>query len=389
MASLLEVIDWDNLDSSELTTACKLLMSATQERFSLALMAIDEGVQNTGVSTFLYDSFDWGSNSPVYRLQDGDPLILPDQVITDMISKTAQFYADLVKIGDEIGSTSSLGTAKKTLSDTADDPGTYPNRLLEIAGYEDYPDFSSTVTTHEVKKWFDILAVMTHIFRRDSKSFVDPNGNLLIQGEFDNVKIGTAFTIGGAKEYGSDPPVTNATTTPWNDFITGHNLLFPGGADTDDIFNPSGVSSITNDGLRYNFRAVNGSTNYHVWQKSFTVTIVLDYAGMKGELGFTGLPLDYQTPGRMNIVSNSVESTFTAASFREVDLEIYYVQFTESWASDEVSLEIDDGITKAVIPSTIPAPTPSVSSRVDVQFDELDVIENWNGDGGFDYYTNF
>jgi hypothetical protein len=387
--SLLAVIDFEDLSTCEYSILVKTILSATQERYSISRVNIDGDSQPfTGAETFA--RFKYGTNDAKYKFNEGDPVIFNRDLMVDLIENAADDYADLEKIYDEIGS-EQIDFIQKRLGLDADDDETYESRLMEVAEEEEYPDFQ-IISSHDVGIWYNLIKQLTHILRFYTKSSADRVGDyakLNLIGGFDTTNAGTILTPQGARDYGSDPSVLNTNTTPWTDWKTAHDNLFSGD-DTGDAFDQAGTYLPTDPANeRYRLRASIGGSNYHVWLKAFSIQYEVDFSGIKDFLGNEGLPLDFARLNIMEIAQNTVATAdgWTAASFRENEDEVYEEVLSETWDGDTVKIDIDDGITKAVIPSSLPT-TTGQSNDIYVRFGDIHsgFIENWDGEGGFDYF---
>jgi hypothetical protein len=383
-ASLFAVIDWDNMTYNELVTACKLLMSATQERVTIGQMPLNQKLGSN------LDVFDWGNNTPAYKLSDGDPLILPNSTIESMLNTIAANYVDIAKTEDFIGdSVSFIGGMVKRLNASADDPS-YPNRLLELAGYTSYPDFSDTVTTHEVKKWYDILGIAKYVGRtKNISTTTNTYTRVRVDGEMDKTNSGATNYLNWSEAYGTSPASGRTTTsTEWSNFDTAHADLFGEG---DEEFWFEEGEGVGQDFRRvYTYRAEYDSTGYNCWARGLKYSMVLDYSLLHTNAGGSGLPISYKAYSLLDFTIDGTDTTngFTAPTFNKTEDVIYEATLTTSTASAVVTVTETPEINEAGIPSTAPTPASTTTSRAFVeQYMNNFLIEDWDGDGGFEYYT--
>lgn len=383
-ASLFAVIDWDNMTYNELVTACKVLMSATQERVTIGQMPLNQKLGSN------LDVFDWGNNTPAYKLEDGDPLILPNSTIQSMLSTIATNYVDLTKTEDAIGSgVSFIGGMVKRLNAAADNP-IYPNRLLELAGYTSYPDFSDIVTTHEVKKWYDILGVARYVARtKNISTTTNVYTRVRVDGEIDKTNAGGTDFFNWSEAYGTSPPSGRTTTsTEWTNFDSAHGIIFAQG-DSEYWFE-EGEAEGQDFRRVYTYRAEYDSTGYNCWARAFEYVLELDYSLFHTNAGGSGLPLSYKAYSLLDFVTDGTDTGngFTAPTFAKTEDLIYEASLSTSTAVDVVTITENTEITPAGIPATAPTPASATVSRAYVeQYMNNFFIEDWDGDGGFDYYT--
>lgn len=412
-ASLLADIDWTNLDSAEMTTAVKVLCIAMQERFNIGAMNMDGTYSTSGTPAnpsddTLKDMFPYKTNTPRWPLNDGDPLIdyTNNQAAQDdlvhLIQNAAQHYADIEKWNDAATNKDS-GDTRFVLSGAADAPGTYDNRLLEVTGYTTYPDLT-VMAPEEVKKLYDMVVIMRYVVR-NTQATLRSNVHRVFGGEFDVSQAGN-FSEGddgdGANYYNSGSssdvtPITN--TTPYSAFETGNSNLFGSSAASFDESTDSGTYEPPFFGgvdQPYYIKLVvtSGKAGYRNLIRAFQTHFVIDWATPKTAVGFIGKPLEYKTQNNMTSLTNTFPTGFDTnfnypATTTAVD-ERYWETVTISTTLEVVTVKRDN----LLVGVTLPAAPNSLAASDVIEVDPrmggnliVFQLEDWDGDGGFEYYT--
>jgi hypothetical protein len=413
--SLLAGIDWTNLSSAELTTAVKVLCQALQERFNIGAMRIDGTYLTSGTvanpsDNTLKNMFPYKTNSPRWPLNDGDPLVnftdsnlAAQDDLNHLILNAAQHYADIERWNDAATNKDS-DTTLFVLSATDTDDPQYPTRLHEVTGYTTYPDLS-VMAPEEIKKLYDMVVEMRYVLRNPDPT-ARSNVHRVFKGEFDtsqsNFYVAEDNVGDGANYYnsGSASGIPIATTGPYSNFKTGNSNLFTTLSTSFDESTDSGTHEppfyhgIDNPYYIWHRRFTADGLKYTNFIKSFLTYYVVDWATPQTAVGFTGKPVDYKG---QNLISNLVETFPTGndtnfqfpASTTAVN-QRYWETLTDTAVGDVVTLKRDNllvGVTLPATPSTIPNNDSikvevTVNSNLCVQY-----LEDWDGDGGFEYYT--
>lgn len=391
--SPLAQIDWTDLDSADMPLAVSLLMSATQERYSIACIDIDGGMRS-GQSITRLDKFPYKDNDPDYTTNSGDPMWNITTTVTNLIGNMIKFYADIEK-WDDAATDLSSETTKYNLSMTADDSGTYSNRLFEVTGYTSYPDLS-VYAPEEVKKWYDMITVCKHVLR--NHGVVDDNYYRIFKGVFDveGTDAGTA-TIDGAEIYAVEVDVSS--TTEYTDYKADQDALFgtkpttfdesvdtgtyPPSDNADEVFR----TSITR-------HASPSETEYTCWTRAWQITYVIDFADMRTTVGFAGRPLSYKNQTRLETLGENFptgeDTNFQfPASVTGID-QRYYTTNTVTQVSDKDEIEVDHLLSAVTLPTNITDLSANevveVNAYLRAGLTEY-FLEFWDAEDGFDYYT--
>lgn len=399
-SSLLSVIDWDNLDKAELTTACKLLMSATQERFSIGDLKIDASGSQQASSPY-NDIFPYGSNTPKYRLDSGDPLIIDSAELETMLKEAARNYFDrtlwLAELGGTAVDMNSVALYHPT-NNNAVDSVTYSSRLLELAGHTDYPDFSETVTTSEVKKWYDIITQMKYCHRIMVATSRGDEYECYKVGEFDvelNAPVtGDPGARGPAeKDYGTGDGLTLPTGTEYSNFKTAFDSL-PNEDNEDSEYNPVGTYSPNSPYYMRVYKSGSIPGIYHCTLCYYSLRHEIDYASIHSDLGISGMPKDLFRHNLYSITSSVYDdATFTAPTYSENENETYESDLTETKVGTVLELEEPLPISSfGAVATSIAANTTAGTAKqwkedVTITEQPYRFIEFWDYEGGFDYYT--
>jgi hypothetical protein len=392
-ASLLDGIDFDNLPSEVPAVAIKKLAIATQERFNIAIVRTN-GTKSSFFNT-IFKYFPYGANTnPEYVLNEGDPIPDLTSEIETLLGFCANLYADVEK-WDDAATNLETGSTSYRLSDTADDSGTYDNRLFEITGYTSYPDLS-VYAKEEVKKWYDMLTELKYIHR--SSGFNLGTGSYhIFKGEFDvgtNPFYSTDDPLGiDANFYGIDETDPNledpSNTTPYTDMVTANTNYQ---TSTAAIHNEDIDGSFTYDTSPYSVRfRRDGSGDYISCLRAFTDTHVLNWANIRSTVGMTGKPVSYKRQARVTISETFPTGEDTNMSYpysTTGDNQRFYCDLSITEVSDTTEIEIDLDIN----PATMPANLTDIGANELVQVSTTvsypgNWLENWDGEGGFDYYT--
>jgi len=413
-ASPLAQIDWTNLQSADLPLAIKLLATATQERFNIATVDRDGGMRSvvTIGTLSLTDRrrFPYKTNTPLISMNEGDPIFDFTFTVGDLLDKMIRLYADIEKW--DTADTDSEGNADTyTLYGDADDPGTYDNRLFEITGYTSYPDLSVYAAV-EVKKWYDMLVVLKYIFRQ---SGLRGDDYLIYNGVFD-VEAEAFFSsnIDGAEYFVSqvnpqdNPETPIADSTVYDAFEDANVALFGTLPDQFDESTDTGTTppepfeSESGDGSTiYNLLASRSSDEYVSWLRAWETTYVADWTDSIAAVGFTGKPLSYKNQIRAVFTASSSVPSFTPViTYPEsttADFERYYTSNVVTRVGDIDKIAVDQKLTPITVPTSLSAFTGNnqevladitlQGSSDTLEFSDFQFLEDWNGEGGFEYYT--
>jgi len=418
--SPLAQIDWTDLDSADLPLAVSLLAVATQERFNIGTVSKSGGLR-TALGAFTLsdrDIFPYKSNDPDWTLNDGDPL-------GDFTDEVASLLADIIKVFADTEKWDDAATNKETnsniyvLDGVADAPGTYDNRLFEVTGYTSYPDLS-VYAAEEVKKWYDMIAVCTTIFRR---SGIDNDDYFIYDGVFDTESVGFfAGNPDGAEYFTAqvnpkdNPRTPIADNTVYAAFDTANTALF---GTTPDQFDESTDTGTTppdrtggGSGIGPRFYDMDATVSrlpddYFNWEKSWKVTYVADWTDSIAAIGFTGKPLSYKNQLKADHTTVSFNSSFTPVvtfpASTTADLQRYYTTNVVTQSGNKDIIAVDHLLSPITVPATVAALNATaiivnsgvavggninvVSGIGDAQFSDTQFLELWNGEGGFDSYT--
>ena len=407
-ASLLAGIDWTDLDSAEMTTAVRILCIAMQERFNIGAMRYDGTYFAAGTvadpsDNILKDMFPYKSNTPRWPLNDDDPLVdyttgfaAQDNLI-HLIQNTAQKYADIEKWNDAATDKDS-GDTLYTLWGAADAPGTYDNRLLEVTGYTTYPDLS-VMAPEEVKKLYDMVVVMRYVVRSTQDNFFNQtvwsNMEREFNGEFDISETG-AFGDGDngkqADYYGSVSDISPITdVTSYTDFETGNSNLF--GSSSASYNAGTAQPFYLGHARPYYIKLIVGSGYYRNLIRAAQTSFLIDWAVPRAIMGFVGSPLEYKTQANMVALTNTFPTGFDTnfdypASTTTTD-QRYWETVSTSTASDIATVERDNLLVSVTLPAS---PSSLATNDTIVVNPEMSttlahtMLEDWGGDGGFEYY---
>lgn len=397
--SLLAGYNWSDLAAEEITTAVKALAIATQERFVCSSCRVNGTFQTSGTPSddSLKNIFPYKSNSSVkWKLNDGDPLPDLSGDVQDLLSQMLNNFIDFDKQDNLLGTNSTL---LKTFASAADAPGTYDNRLFEKTGYTSWPDLS-VYDKREVKKWYDMLTTLKWSWRAYGGG-VSPTADTHVEfnGVFDTEQA-KFYTVdqNGAEMYGIDntnyEPVTN--TTPYSNFKTDLAALF--GTTTDSYNNYSGSGTYEPDqNYPYNLRIARQSTDgdYMCWNASFYPTYILDWDSIETATGLTARPIGHKMYVIISQLVNSFPSghdtNFAYPSTTTAEDELYEATCTLNRVSnvDEVAIDLD--FSPVDVPTNITdiaaGESITVKATIAGMGGQFVIFENWDGDGGFEYYT--
>ena len=296
----------------------------------------------------------------------------------------------------------------------ADAPGTYDNRLFEITGYTSFPDLS-VYAAEEVKKWYDMIAVCTTIFRKSG--IEDPlfeaatDDYLIFDGQFD-VEADAALTANqdGAEFFGGDPTLfvgeLTSDNTVYAAFKSGQDALFgtlPTSFDesTDTGTFPPVQPRITPvyDMSAFVIDGGVGDDTYFSWARAWQITYVADWTESIAAIGFTGRPLSYknQCKAEHTINSNfSFSPVYTFPASTTADDQRYYTTNVVTQVGDKDEIAVDHLLSPVTTPANISAFAlgDSIDSNIELEtnafqneFGADQFLELWNGEGGFDSYT--
>jgi hypothetical protein len=399
-ASLLSVIDWDNLDQAELTTACKLLMKATQERFSIGYMKIDGSGTQNGSGAYK-DIFPYGSNSPKYKLNTGDPLVIDSVELEAMLKETGRNYFDRTLWLAELGgnSVNYNGVALyHPSSNNALDPITYSSRLLELAGHTSYPDFSETVTTSEVKKWFDIVTQFKYCQRIITTASHGDEYDYYKIGEFD-VELDAPITGSpGArkeaeKDYGTGDGLTLPSGTEYEDFEAAFDSL-PNTDNEESEYNGTGTYDPSRPYYMRVYKSGGVPGVYHTTLCYYKMRHEIDYDTLQTEIGNTGMPKDLFRENKYTVVNSVYDDTdFTAPTYSETEDETYEADLTEVKTGTVIKLTEELPISSfGTVADSLSANSTATSAKqwtesMSLTEQPFRFVEFWDYEGGFDYYT--
>lgn len=421
-ASPLAQIDWTDLDSADLPLAVSLLAVATQERFNIGTVSRSGGMRsNIGIFDIAdRDIFPYKSNDPDWTLNSGDPLGNFTAEVESLLSDIIKVFADTEK-WDDAATDKETNSNIYVLDGAADAPGTYDNRLFEITGYTSYPDLS-VYAPEEVKKWYDMIAVCTTIFRR---SGIENDDYFIYDGVFDTESVG--FFNGnpdGAEYYTAqvnpkdNPRTPIADNTVYAAFDTANTALF---GTTPNQFDDSTDTGTTppdrsggGSGVGPRFYDMDATVSrvvvpddYDNWQKSWKVTYVADWTDSISAIGFTGKPLSYKNQLKADHTTVLFNTTFTPTitfpASTTADLQRYYTTNVVTQSGDKDEIAVNHLLSPMTMPATVAALNATaiitnsdvgvggninvVSSSGETGFSDTQFLELWNGEGGFDSYT--
>ena len=398
MPSPLADIDWTDLDSGEMTTAVFLLCKALQERYNIGRSSITGSFFNNPGEPHRYTFPSTATPNPSWELNDGDPLEDWSQEVEDLFEECIRFYIDTDKNDALIGSAYNANWLK-TYADDADAPLTYANRLFEKTGYTSYPDLS-VYAPEEVKKFYDMVTTLkvTHDTYVSTIGTRINDNYLIFDGEFDKDQS-TGFGIdetgadyyGGATRGEGGEAVTN--TTPFTDFKTGNGNLFGSGTTSFNEDTDTGTAPNWYTPYKLNVGRLSSGGNYWNWMRSARVTFVVDWTDVENNLGITGRPLDYdESIDYINTITENYPTGQDPATGTPAGEDVVYRRSIESVTTNvnKISIEVNDQITVGTMPTNIT--DLSNGDIIDVEIVLGNNIrgifyENWDGDGGFEYYT--
>jgi len=394
--SLLAGYNWADLSAEEMTSAVQALAIATQERYNIAFTNTNGSIPNpTRLARSKY--FPYKSNTGLtFELNEGDPLQDFSGYIETLLSASAERYADIEK-WDDADTDSDTGTTSFVLSNAADAPLTYDNRLFEVTGYTSWPDLS-VYAKEEVKKWYDMLTTFKYVIRTTGFNRSTSSGYHIYKGEFE---VGTDpfYNVDdaagqGADFYGIDETSATledpATTTPYSDMKTANTNYQTSTAAT---FNEdTEAADYTYDDQPYTVRLRRDSSgDYISCLRAHTDTHVLKWDQIRTFVGMTGKPVGYKRQASVTISETFPTGEDTNMSYpylTTADEERFYCDLTVSEVLDTTEITIDLDIDPATMPTNLTdiAADENVTVFVDVTFIG-NWLEDWDGDGGFEYYT--
>jgi hypothetical protein len=361
--SLLDVVDWDNLDSSEYVTAYRVLMSATSERIAIGAMRSDGSYTSGASSPFnpqgWQDAFPWASNDGEYG-NDGEPYIpLTTQDCEDFLSKATELFIDHENI------TNLLGTNVHQVTRWTE------ARIFSHFSISAWPDLSILNAT-DLKKWYDILTGACKYISPLWGQTSSPKYIYQWSGIFDGSRAGAGgiASLYAEKDYAGNLANFN---TDYGDLYTGPEV-----EDTD-----SGLTYEPNCGRPYWITAGSPST---LKALIYQTAIKLDYSTARSVIGFNGDPLSAEYYD--NYSSNTTDYAQDVNELFENDL---IFDFT----SDILTATVEEPTITNPISGGLPSPSEAyVINRKNVNNDSSKfgfvayrLIVNWDGEGGFDYYT--
>lgn len=409
--SLLAEIDWTDLDSAEMTTAVKLIVTALQERFNIGAMRLDGSYSTGGTvinpsDNILKNMFPYKTNSPRWTFNNNDPLadftstnLAAEDDLNHLLINAAQHYADIEK-WDDAAINKDSGDTRFSLAFAADDPGTYASRLQEVTGYTSYPDLS-VMAPEEVKKLYDMVVIMQYAIR--NYAFSMSGKHRVVDGEFD--KDMDPFFISdendngfGADFYngGSSTDILVSNTTSYSSFKTGNGNLFGATSSTFDESTDSGTFNPIAEGLNspYSIKFVRNAGSYRNFINAYQYKYITDWTTAQTAVGFIGLPLSYKGHSLLTSLTNdfpvghdpsfSFPGTSTAVNQR------YYETITGSGTASAVTVSKDNLMAGLSLPATVTTMPDNEEILViaDVSSNlRANMLEFWDGDGGFESYT--
>ena len=394
MASTLDGMDFDNMPSIEITTAIRLLAQATQERFNIASMTmagvfIGDDVNKSNV-------FPFGSNTPVWSLEDeAGPLADFSDNIDALFTRMLFRFAEIEKWNDA-DTNKETTTTRYNLSDAADAPGTYDNRLFELIGdtTNSYPDLSVSAP-EEVKKWYDMINLCAYIIRQHGDGFNDDYD--IFNGSFD-VEQAKFFSADedGANFFGIDETTYElvSNTTPYSNFKTEQNALFGTLPDTYDTSTGSGTFP-PDPAVPFDIRVAreSGSGDYVSWTRCVQITYVADWTDSRAAVGFNGRPVSYKHQHRASIFEDfptGEDPNYIFPASTTATNQRYYTTNVVTEVSDKDEIAVDHDLSAVTVPTNITDIAANEEVRVTVGLDanfRNHFLEFWNGDGGFDSFT--
>ena len=408
MPSPLEEINWNNLSSAEVTTAIRLLMLTTAERYVIGQMN-QSGLYGTAIGD-LFPRYVPAVNNPDWGLPNTPLGGMSPANIKDSLDGLATWYIDKAKFDliDGQAANNSLFVNARLIAN-ADDPVTYHNRMFELAGIpgtdgSQYPDLQHGSPV-EVKKWYDLITQCKWVDGRARRqldwleNFSQPDNDVDLEGEYDP-NTGKSFTVDeeGCENYGlgtGESPTGDLTA--WNAWRTAHDNLW--GTFSTSYFRSELFDSSIPIPPRPEFRpeyiyfihARRNSGVYKVQTQAMRSRVIIDWSTHRNVIGSTGKPLNYaavhQVFGQVSEFgstgitwpgTHSIWKNFSIA-FNEIDADTTEVICTPTFP-------------KAIIPaSLIPNNTfykvwvtlPNAPSNAIQQW----LIELWDGDGGFVFFT--
>ncbi len=403
-ASLLADIDWTSLSSAELTTAVKLLCTALQERYAVACINIDGSGGGSGRNLFPY-----GGNNPRWSLSPGSPLanytdsnLADSENLNELLKYTASKYADIDRWNDAATNGDSGDTLFSLAQTDTDDPQ-YETRLLEVTGYTSFPDFT-IITAYEVKKLYDMIKALRYVIRYPQAT-IRSNVHRIFEGEF-NVNQSAFFVVedpegDGANYYKGDAfGSIMSDGVSYADFKVGNSNLFGSTTSTFDESVDSGTheppfyNGIDNPYYVWFRRFKAGDEKYTNFIKAFQVKYVIDWSVPQGIQGFTGRPIAYMSQNIITSLVNSFpaghDTNFQYPGTTTGISQRYWETVTLSNNGEVDTVKRDNLLTGVTLPATQTSIANNQSIEVEPTMSSLLSsihLEDWDGDGGFEYYT--
>jgi len=345
--SLLDAVDWNDLTKAEYVTAYRILMSATSERVGIASVFVAGSDPNNWG-----DAFPWASNSGVYG-NDGDPYVpLTKAQCKSFLSAACFAYIDEPNIANLLGT----DVNKVTRWTEA--------RVFSNFSITEWPDLS-ILNKDDLKKWYDILTGACKYF--------SPTGVPTYQwtGIFDGSRTGTGDSLKAEKDYAGDSTAFNSD----------YGSLYSGPVQED-----------TNSGLDFE---PNLERPYYITASDTTSTLksliyqtdmTYDISVERTAAGFNGDPLSAKYYDNY---------AFNSSDYVQAADELFENNVTFSLSTDILNVTVLEPSIANPISGGLPNPAELyIIRRKNINFSTSPagfvlqrLILNWDGDGGFDYYT--
>jgi len=221
--SPLAQVDWNNLEGEDAHTVMDLLQRAFNERMVVSRINRDTDAQITQFYPFPDDnptnSPDWGITGTVStwhwtKHQIGNFLA---------IQRLVQNFADMTFIN------ANINTVVNSIDNTADDLNLSESKVFAYIGITEWPDVMNPNAT-ELKQWYDILCLLTHVFTCTSKftqgagvsgTKIKTEWSGIMQGGvyYSSIFSGSEVEFGG----GSPWPPLSQLATDWPSVYGGPN----------------------------------------------------------------------------------------------------------------------------------------------------------------------
>lgn len=344
MPSPLEQIDWDNLAGENVALAYKLVQGLYAERVNIANL---RGNSST-IASNITDKYPFASNSPSFGKVDW-PVTWGGAEGATMF-RVPLNYVNETKLAAAIGTTGDTGNGFRILDMIWTEAEVFAEH-----GISDWPDMTIPVAAN-IKIWYDILTSFKRIVRMYATDTGIVGNSALGDATGILMSDGTEEHYGGAGE----PPMSQLPTD-WGALWAGPTTV-AGGA-------------FPSKSLVIEFEYFDTTETAEV--RSFIQAYEIDNQDFV-DSGFSGSPLSTEAYGSFNYDGDTPFDDWASAIYDQDEI----LQM-----NDPVITDLGGNVDSYSIPHDVPAQPPTTEDIDGDVISQMAIVEDWDGDGGFEYYT--